>query len=295
MNLEKFIQHLESKDNKKKLENLVLKALQDSDFIKEYHNLNYLMNVHGHFQHICDDPMRYDNSSSDNYRHYQYFLVAVSNAFTTYLYDNKGKYADLKEIISEIEKRIEDAKHDLDEIQNLNEFISGEKVLQVYAEEFKIRADEYKKEADRWQIKLYWSFFVLGVVIISFLFVNIIDFSFLTKYLSEDIKDYGYFAIIFTKIILVIGLIQVTRFGYRNYNANKHLENQSLHKYDVLRALQGVYNTISNENKDARDELIKTGALTAFQTVESGYITTKEGAGSSDAGLYAAISGILKR
>ena len=62
-----------------------------------------------------------------------------------------------------------------------------------------------------------------------------------------------------------------------------------------MRALVGIYKTIDPENKAARDELIKTGALTAFQNIESGYITTKEGAGNADAGLYAVINGVLRK
>ncbi len=42
-----------------------------------------------------------------------------------------------------------------------------------------------------------------------------------------------------------------------------------------------------------RDELIKTGALTAFQTVESGYITTKKEREVLTL-AYMLISGILK-
>jgi amino acid transporter len=293
MNIEQFAQYLVDKDGKTKLEISVLQALQDSEFIKEYDNLKFLINANNQFQNVFNNPIQYDNPVNAQYALYQHVLVEISNAYFSYLYANKGKYSSLKNSITKIEERVEQANENLENIQNLSEFISGEKVLQVYAKEFKGRANNYDVEANKWMKKLYWSFGILGLIVISFLFINMINIDFLKKYLSEEVRHYGYFAIIFIKVIIIVGLIQVTRFFYRNYNANKHLASQSLHKYDVLRALQGVYNTI--DSKDSRDELIKAGALTAFQNIESGYITTKEGAGNTDAGLYAAIGSILRK
>ena len=296
MDFNSLIEYLQNKKDKIRLEILALHAIKDKDFMQEYSNLDFTIHLH-QFRHVVSNPHSYDSpTSNDNEKaNYNLVLVEIINTYTGYLYDNKGKYSNLKESISKLEERIKQTNASIDEITSVSKLISGEKVLQVYAKEFKKRSDDYETEAGKWQKKLYVGFSILGAIFVSFFFLNVIDINVFQKYLSDELVYFGYFTMIAIKIIILVGLIQVIRFFYRNYNANKHLANQSLHKCDVLRSLHGIYTTISSDNKEARDELIKTGALTAFQNIESGYITTKEGAGGADAGLFAAISGILKK
>lgn len=296
MDFTNFIQHLEQKEKKTRIEVLALQAVKDTDFMNEYSGINFAHHIQ-QFTNVVSNPTGYDVPDNDAHRaHYERALQEITTAYSSYLYDNKGKYSSLKGEIDALEGRINTANSNLEKIKETSELISGAEVLVTYAKEFKGRAVEFKEEAYKWQKKLYVGFLSLSVVVVFFFYANIIvSTEILQEYLSEEIVYYGYISIIAIKVIILIGIIQIIRFFYRNYNANKHLENQTLHKYDVLRALQGVYNTIDSENKTARDELIKTGALTAFQNTESGYITTKEGAGNTDAGLAAAISSFFRK
>ena len=296
MDFTNFIQHLEQKEEKTRIEILALQAVKDTDFMNEYSEINFAHHIQ-QFINVVSGPTGYDVPDNKAHRaYYERVLQAITNTYSSYLYDNKGKYSSLKGEVDALKNRIKTANTNLERIKETSELISGAEVLATYAQEFKVRADKYRTEAENWQKKLYTGFLGLSVVVVFFFYTNtIVSTEILQEYLSEEIAGYGYISIIAIKVIILIGLIQIVRFFYRNYNANKHLENQTLHKYDVLRALQGVYNTIDSENKTARDELIKTGALTAFQNTESGYITTKEGAGNTDAGILAVIGSMFKK
>lgn len=292
MEFDNLIEYLSKKGDKTRTETLSLQALKDLDFMSEGSEFNFARHI-AQFTNVLNNPVGYDLPDNEVQRgHYDRAIQIISSTYISYLYDKKGKYSNLTNKITTLESRIKQANDALDNIEEVSKAISGAKILAVYAEEYKTRSENYEDIADGWMKKLYISFGVLGAIVVLFFFFNIINFDFLKGYIAEDLLIYGYVAVIAIKVIVLIGLIQMVRFFYRNYNANKHLANQSLQKYDVLKALQGIYNTI--ENKEARDELIKTGALTAFQNTESGYITTKEGAGSSDVGLFSAISSALK-
>lgn len=295
MSLTDFLVYLRDKGVRSYLEERVFQALNDEEFRRDYAELSFLIQE-PHAESVVRNVGNYDNPSDPNaYSYFQLLLVNIVNAHAAYLYDKKGKFSNLKKSISDIENRITEANKDIENLKSVSSLISGEEVLQVYAKEFSERAKEYKDDADEWQEKLYIGFSILGLITACLFLFNVINVDILKKYLAEDIRYFGYLATIFVKVVVLIGIIQAIRFFYRNYNASKHLENQTRHKSDVLRALVGIYKTIDPENKAARDELIKTGALTAFQNIESGYITTKEGAGNADAGLYAVINGVLRK
>lgn len=294
MNIEKFKNYLQQKSQKSFLENIAFHALEDTAFMKEFIDLSFIKKISS-LNNVLNNPQTYDIDNEEHQSLYNRLLKEISSAYTVYLYDKKGKYSELKSSIDEIKNKIIESENDLENIKKTSELISGARVLDQYSKEFETRAENYEAEAEKWRSKLYTSFIFLSIVLVAFIFCSFLDFDYIKKYLSEDIAYYGYIASILIKITILVGIVQLTRFFNRNYNANKHLASQSLHKYDVLRSLQGVYNTIDIENKDARDELIKTGALTAFQNIESGYITTKEGAGGSDASMFSIINEIFKK
>lgn len=292
MNIENLKKYLETKEEKSSFEKTVLQALKDENFLDELNQLSFLEN-YGQANNVINNPSSYDTPG--NNRYYDGVLVHIVNAFTSYNYDAKTKFTNFNNQVDNLNQKIADADTAIDNIKKTSEIISGAEVLSTYAGEFKSRADKYGIEADKWVKKLFISYLVLACVIVTLLFINLFNVDFFKKYLSEETLHFGYAAIVFIKIIIIAIIIQLVRFFSRNYNANKHLETQSLHKYDVLKSLQGVYNTLDEDEKEARSELIKTGAITAFQNTESGYITTKEGAGGSDAGVWFAITDILKK
>lgn len=295
MDLEKLKEYLENKESKNRLERMALQALLDEEFISEYGDF-YYFNHMTQLRNVMNNPTEYDAGDQNRRSLYIMTLKEISNNYGTYLEDEKTNYSGLKEEISSLEERLRNAGNKIENINEVSKIISGAKVLDSYAEEFENRSKNYETESRKWKKNLYWAFGWSGLIFISFIFFSIINLdNFKSEHVSEEIIKFGYISVVAIKIIILVVLIQLIRFFHRNYNANKHLANQSLHKCDVLRSLQGVYNTINVENKEARDELIKTGALIAFQNIESGYITTKEGAGNSDSGTLSFLSELFKR
>lgn len=295
MNLTDISVYLRDKSPRSYLEERAFQALNDSEFRRDYSELLFLIQE-PQSENIVQNIRNYDNPDNSNaYSYFQLFLVNIVNAHSGYLYDKKGKYSNLKESISEVENRIAAANKDIDHIKQTSELIGGAKVLQEYANKFNERANDLRdNDADIWEKYLYASFIVTAVVISVLLVVPLFKIDWF-GFLPEDIKYLQYisFVAVALRILVFVALIQIIRFCYRNYNAAKHLEHQARHKSDVLNALFAIHQTIQDDK--AKDELIKSGALIAFQTTESGYITTKEGAGNADAGLYGLMGGLLKK
>ncbi len=290
MNIDVFRQHLESKENLTDLEKISLGALNDTKFLEQTTNLIFLKSLVNQ-ENVFNNPQSYD--SPDN-EFYMLALTEITNIYRGYLYDTKGKYTSIKSDVDEINKSLATAKTDIENIESVSKVISGEKVLSVYAKEFKKRSKGYLRAAKRWQKWLIWSYIVLSVVVVLAFTMPLVNSNILNRIISQDLKIYPQIAILLFKALIILAAVQLSRFFTKNYNASMHLYHQTLHKYDVLRSLQGIYNTISNENLEARDELIKAAAIIAFQNIESGYITVKEGAGGAEGHIDAILSSVFK-
>ncbi len=291
MNLQVLIEYLDAKENLSRLEKIVLTALRDVDFVDEYARLKYLEALQ-QAVNVLNAPQQYD--SPDN-AYYQQVLAAVSNTYRAYLYDTKGKYTNLKAELNDLQTTIRAAQGDIANIEKVSKAISGEKVLSVYALEFEERAKTYDSQAARWQKMLIGSYLMVAIIVVLSFGWNVTDTKFIVNHISGDLKDHLQIGLLVFKALMLLGAVQLSRFFSRNYNACKHLNTQTLHKHDVLRALEGVYKTLSVDNVAARDELIKTGAIIAFQNIESGYLTVKEGAGDADAYTSTLLTSILKK
>ena len=295
MNFGKIKDHLENKEEKNTAEKICSAAFSDEEFKEEFKG-PIKSKISQIPDQVLNNPGNFDNPENENhFKHYNALLSEIASLYSTYLVEKNGGYSRLNEQIDDVQKKIDDARLHIENIEQTSDSISEARVLAVYAKEFKKRAKRYNATAYRWKRGLYWSFGIFAFVFALLLMVPVVDFDYFTRYLSPELKKYGYFAIVIIKVLILLGFLQIIRFYFRNYNANKHLESEALHKYDVLRSLQGVHNTIDVSNKEKRDELIRAGALIAFQGSESGYITTKEGAGNVDAGIYSAIEKILNK
>ena len=182
---------------------------------------------------------------------------------------------------------------DIRRINEFTTFLGGESVLNVYAKLFKRRASHYNRIAHSWYKKLQWSFIVGGLFLILIFFVN-----FFPEQVIESISasDLGFNAVavsIAIKILVLLAIVQLIRFYSKNYNAYKHLEQQALHRSDMLQALLGIHRTVSDES--IKDELLRSGALIAFQSYETGFISRKEGAGSNAEADSLLLSSLLNK
>ena len=199
--------------------------------------------------------------------------------------------ADSDQIISKFSQEIRDfkeklqkSKESLEEIKRVAADIYGTEILMSYAEYFDEEAEEHKKKSRNWLIGLAMSVIILVAIIASLLNIQIFNFSTIEGLLADDIKkaaaDNLKILVFIIKGSIIIAYIQIPLFIRKNYFAEKHLEQSSIHRRNVLRALHAVYKTISNA--DEKDKILTVGATIAFSEPESGFITRKEGAGGDD-------------
>lgn len=125
---------------------------------------------------------------------------------------------------------------------------------------------------------------ILITIVASLLNIQIFNFSTIEGLLASDIKkaaaDNLKTLVFIIKGSIIIAYVQIPLFIRKNYFAEKHLEQSSIHRRNVLKALHAVYKTISNAEE--KDKILTVGATIAFSEPESGFITRKEGAGGDD-------------
>src|SRR3989338_295239 len=163
----------------------------------------------------------------------------------------------------------------------VSKYIGGATVLVEYSKSFSKRACEHGENADT-QFKYYMCSLVFFLLIVVSIFtLSISDSRFLKSYVADDIAGFPLNTAFFVlKAALLYFTFQFVQFFRKNYGAEKHLEEVYRHRSDVLQSLNAVYNALSDTGE--KDKILSAGALFAYERGETGYITTKEGAGSSD-------------
>lgn len=187
----------------------------------------------------------------------------------------------LKKKTKELEDQVEKSKDDLQTIRDTAKYIGGATVLVEYSKSFANTAKIHKDKAREQFCYYVWSLvFFAGVIALVFFF-SIADTPFLHDLIADDIRGLPLNTGIFIlKIATLFFVFQITQFFRKNYGAEKHLEEVYQHRSDVLQSLHAVYNALTDQAE--RDKILSAGALFAYERGETGYITTKEGAGSSD-------------
>lgn len=224
---------------------------------------------------INSNPPGYlDNLESHNdFRKLWFDYLAYTN--------NKNKRTtDFAKKLINLESKIGDASTALDNIEKTAGQISGATALTAYAKRFNTAAREHRTHAKQARTYLYLSIAAFGVLLGLILFLTISESNFIKSHFSEEVRRNIDLASIAIKLAAVVGWTQIIRFFYKNYNAEKHLEQVAIHRRDVLQSLHAVYTAITDANE--RDTIIKIGVAVAFQPYETGYITRREGAGSQD-------------
>lgn len=199
----------------------------------------------------------------------------------------------LKKAVADLSDKVEKSRSDLDSILEIANLASGATALIAYAKIFEDRANKHADEA-RIQFRFYVaSLVILAVVIGLVFFFNIAEFNFIKNHLAADIQlrfSIGIYAI---KAILLVFFFQISQFFRKSFNAEKHLEEVYNHRSDVLSSLHAVYVSINDQNE--KDKILSAGALFAYERGETGYITTKEGAGSADGLIEGIFSKMFNR
>lgn len=261
-------------DLMKQYYNDIADALADEDFMQTLSNTEAL-NQLDYFQNNFDYHISNRTNCNDA-------LNLVHAGYIAYRTDKKRNIGSFSQKVRELEDRLQESKEELAKIKEVASDISGTEVLTAYAEQFDNQATKHQEKSTKWLWCLIASIFGLVIIVTLILFVQISNFPIIKDWLANDIKNIGMLnaLVLAIKGSIVMAYIQIPLFIRKNYFAEKHLEQSSIHRRDVLKALHAVYKTINNQEE--KDKIITVGATIAFSEPESGFITRKEGAGGDD-------------
>ncbi|MBB1552118.1 hypothetical protein HG452_001080 [Candidatus Saccharibacteria bacterium] len=266
----------QSTDSMKRYYNDIADALDDEEFLQTLSNTEAL----GRLDYLRND-FNYYISSRGNYHD---ALNTIYINYATYRAGSKQTISEFSQKIRDFEAKIKESEESLEVVKNAAGNISGAEILEKYAIFFNEEAEEHKKKSRDWLIGLAISVAILIAIVASLLNIQIFNFSIIEGLLAGDIKkaaaDNLKTLVFIIKGSIIIAYIQIPLFIRKNYFAEKHLEQSSIHRRNVLKALHAVYKTISNTEE--KDKILTVGATIAFSEPESGFITRKEGAGGDD-------------
>ena len=266
----------QSTNLKKRYYNDIADALDNEEFLQTLSNTETLDRL----KYLQND-FNYGISRTSNFND---ALNTVYISYATYIAESKQIISKFSQKIRNFEEKIRESEESLEAIKRVAGNISGAEILEKYAEYFNKEAEEHKKKSRNWLIGLAVSVVIFVIIVASLLNIQIFDFSTIEGFLAGDIKkaaaDNLKTLVFIIKGSIIIAYVQTPLFIRKNYFAEKHLEQSSIHRRNVLRALHAVYKTISNPEE--KDKILTVGATIAFSEPESGFITRKEGAGGDD-------------
>lgn len=266
----------QSTDSVKRYYNDIADALDNEEFLQTLSNTETLERLK-----YLQNNFNYGISGTSNFND---ALNTVYINYATYRAEPKQIISKFSQKIRDFEEKIQESEERIDEINRVAVILSGAEMLEAYANDFNEEAEEHKEKARKWLIGLAISVGIFTAIIAFLLNIQIFDFSTIEGLLANDIKkaaaDNLKTLVLIIKGSIVIAYVQIPLFIRKNYFAEKHLEQSSIHRRNVLRALHAVYKTISNAEE--KDKILTVGATIAFSEPESGFITRKEGAGGDD-------------
>lgn len=266
----------QSTDSVKRYYNDIADALDNEEFLQTLSNTETLERLK-----YLQNNFNYGISGTSNFND---ALNTVYINYATYRAEPKQIISKFSQKIRDFEEKIQESEERIDEINRVAVILSGAEMLEAYANDFNEEAEEHKKKSIKWLIGLAISVIIFIAIIASLLNIQIFNFSTIEELLANDIKkaaaDNLKTLVLIIKGSIIIAYIQIPLFIRKNYFAEKHLEQSSIHRRNVLKALHAVYKTINNAEE--KDKILTVGATIAFSEPESGFITRKEGAGGDD-------------
>lgn len=261
-------------DSMKQYYNDIADALIDKDFMQTFSNteaINHLGYLQGNFDYHVSHRSSYNDS-----------LNLIHTGYIAYRADKKRSVGRLSQKVRELEGQIQESEGRIEDINRVASILSGAEILEAYAKDFDEQAKKHQANSANWLKYLIISVVGLVAIVALLLFVQVSNFPIIKDWLANDIRSMGTLntVALVIKASVIMAYIQVPLFIRKNYFAEKHLEQSSIHRRNVLRALHAVYKTINNPEE--KDRIITVGATIAFSEPESGFITRKEGAGGDD-------------
>lgn len=249
------------------------------------------------------DEIKSFNPQQDNAWSQRTGLVQRFNNEYRELYDNLidklhaylGNKAYSKELDTDFGRQ---AKKELDQIRSIKTeidevhqsvkdaaSIASDTASTATSQFFDVEAKSHDSAARKWFWGVAASIAVVGVISLIFSLS-------LLKDITNEVQEINSTYLTIKIVILGISLL-VLRFTTRNYNANMHLAVVNKHRSNVLKSIEAHRTTaVENATKDA---VLSAGVATAFSQSETGYISTKEGAGSDTSDPAGYLRDIISR
>jgi hypothetical protein len=222
---------------------------------------------------------------------YNAFYINVIEALSAYL----GKRAYSEELSS---KFGQEAEKELDEIRRVRKDIekvqldlknaatvAGSGASSAHGKAFFDESVTHLKMADNW----------LKAVIASSALVLLLSLTVvydIVKELGNDKFGANAEAYIF-KLALLAFLYVILRFVTKNYSIHRHLNVINKHRANVLNSMEAFRTSAIGESP--KDTILLSAVGAAYALQETGYITTKEGAGSDDGDILDVVKSAVNK
>lgn len=167
---------------------------------------------------------------------------------------------------------------ELRDILSVTQPLNETHLLNYYAKQFDQESSDHKDQLKKWGWYLFAAIAGLVVIIVAAYVLEI----------PKDIRPSsgllaGSIAIetltLTVKVALVVAWLQLIKLIRRKYFALQHLHQIASHKAKTLKSMQGIID--NTDNKQMKERLLIAGAAEVFKSYETGYLSKKEGAGST--------------
>lgn len=270
-------------------------------FLPEYHRDNMSTKI-SQILAIFDEIKAF-NPQQDNAWSLRTNLVQRFNSEYRELYDYLveklqaylGNRAYSRELNTDFGKL---AKQELDEIRRIKTeidqvnqsvkdaaSIASDTATTTTAQFFDEEASKHENIASKWFWGVIGSFAAVGVVTLLFTLSIINE-------LTGDLKEINTTYVTVKVVIIGISLLAL-KFTIKNYNANKHLVVINKHRSNVLKSIEAHRTTAVDDM--TKDAVLAAGVAAAFGHAETGFISTKEGAGSDSVDPVSYLRDIVPR
>lgn len=244
------------------------------------------------------DPRRNDawsmrNEIIEGFQHrYNDFYSQVIEPFRSWL----GKKAHSQELTSHFG---EQAKGELSEIKRVKKeiekiqievtnaaAIAANVTSTAYAISFSKQAEQHKKNAKLWLLATGIVTILVAIIIVPFVIEAILSIRDTTAYKSS-LETYILKA-------LILGFLYFTlRFTIKNYSTNQHLYVVNQQRANALQSMEAFREAASDDS--TKNTLLLAAVEAAYAHQETGFITTREGAGSSDSEIVNIVKTMTRR
>jgi hypothetical protein len=218
---------------------------------------------------------------------YEYVMTPLNaylgkKAFSQELTSKFGKEAqsELAEIrrvkteIERVQKTVSDAAA-----------VASDVASAAYTTSFANQSKEHEKSATNW----LWAVVAATCIALIIVILVVID---IVKNLGGGVSTLTPESAAI-KVVILGFLFYAIRFTTKNYSAHKHLAIVNQHRSNVLQSMEAF--RISTPDEPTKDAILLSAVSAAYALQETGFITTKEGAGSNDSEILKVIDSTINK